>query len=81
MAERCGSLRLVLEALHELSVGAELRPQDLDRDLAAELVVSGPEDGGHAPLTQHLVQAVAATDAEVDLGIFDEGRFRFLPLD
>ncbi len=67
VAQGRGGLGLVAEALHELGVTAELRAQDLDGHLAAELAVRGAEDGGHATLTEDLVEPVAAGQDPAEL--------------
>ena len=67
MVQRRRGLGLVPEALDEVGVGAVLGPEDLDRDVALELVVAGPVDGRHAALSEQLDQPVPASEDGADV--------------
>ena len=62
-----GGLRLVPEAVVEVGIRPVLGPQDLDRDVALELVVAGPVDGRHAALPEQLDQPVPSPEDGADV--------------
>ncbi len=70
--------RLLLESGREAGIGAKLRPKDLDRDLAIELLVHGAPDRRHAAVAEGRDQPVPAADqpAEHLHGVSLAGRVR-----
>ncbi len=60
--ERGGAARLALETLHEPLVLGVLLPQDLERHVAAQDLVVGQVDLGHASHAQEVARGVAAVD-------------------
>jgi hypothetical protein len=66
MGEAAGRARLLLEAGRESRIGAVLRAEELDGDLAVELLVERTPDRGHAPLPEGRDQAVSAADEPTD---------------
>ena len=67
VVQRRGRLRFVPEAVDEVRVGAVLGTQDLDGDVALELVVAGAVDGGHPALPEQLDQAVPPAEDGADV--------------
>jgi hypothetical protein len=64
-------LRLAAEALDELVVGGVTVVEDLDRDAAAELLVLGEVDVGHAPGAELADDPVAAVEDRADERVGD----------
>ena len=62
MDQRAGGARLAPETLEGDRPGKELRRQDLDRDRAVHLLVSGAVDDPGAALADPLEQAIAAVE-------------------
>src|SRR5215475_11850786 len=60
MVERRGGARLLLEALHPLSIQSELLRQEFDRQLASESRVLGQVNFSHTAPTQQRKNLVAA---------------------
>ncbi len=54
---------LLAEPAPRLAVGQRARGQDLQRDVAAQLLVPGEEDFAHAPAAQSLLDAVVGERA------------------
>ena len=67
MVERGGSLRLLAEPAAELRVAPVLGTEELDGNVAVQLGVMGPVDGGHATLAQELHEAIAAPEHASDI--------------
>src|SRR6185503_18608267 len=59
-------LRLLAEPRQEFRVAAVLRAEELDGDVAVELVVVAAVDRGHAALSEQLDQPVAAAQNRPD---------------
>jgi hypothetical protein len=74
MLDRSDGLRFVLEALAELGIGEELRPEQLDGHAHADGDVLGDEDFAHAARAERLDQLEAAADhlADDELGASDQ---------
>ena len=53
---------LLPESRHEVRVATVLGVEDLDRDLAAELGVGGPEDRRHPALAKELDEPIPAPE-------------------
>src|SRR2546430_5071091 len=71
MVELGGGAGFALEALDEFLVEGEGEGEHLDRDVALELLLQGPEDDGHAPATELLEDLVLLLELvpdHVDLG-------------
>ena len=58
--------RLAAEARHQVRLPRELRVQDLERDLLADLDVLGLVDGAHAAGAEHALDAIAPVDDHAD---------------
>ena len=67
VVQRGRGLRLLAEARAEVGVAAVLGAEDLDGDVAVELVVVGAVDPGHPALAEQLDQPVAAAEDRPDL--------------
>ena len=78
MREPGGRLRLAPEALDEEVVLRVALVQDLDGDAAAELLVLGEVDVGHAAGAELPQDPVAAVEERVDEGVRDAGHGGFL---
>ena len=62
MADLRRRARLAAEARHQIGLPRELRVQDLERDLLADLDVLGLVDRAHAAGAEHALDAVAPVD-------------------
>ena len=71
VAEAGGGPRLALEALDELLVTGVTLVQDLQGDLAAELLVLGQVDLGHAAGAELAHDPVAAVEQPADQAVFE----------
>jgi len=65
--QRRSRTSLVAKARPEVRIATVLRPEELDRDEAIELVVVGAIDPGHAALPEELHEPIAAAEDRPDL--------------
>ena len=68
VVEGCRRLGLLPEARAEIGIPPVLRPEDLDRDVAVELVIMAAVDPGHATLPEQLDEPVSAAKGPPHLG-------------
>ena len=66
MVEARGALRLAAEALDELLVGGMPLVQELQRDIAAQLLILGQVDVGHPARAELALDDVAPVEDAVD---------------